>query len=177
MQRTDGQRAATRRTSRGRVAAAALVIGVLSAVAFAPGLAAAQTARTTSEIATVKNAKLGTILVGDGSTVYALKPSKTACTTKCLKVWTPVELPAGVTTPTAGTGVDQAKLGTAAAADGALQVTYSGKPLYWFVKDKTAGQVKGNVTDKWGKWATIATAKAKAKPGSDPNAGTGGSSF
>jgi predicted lipoprotein with Yx(FWY)xxD motif len=154
------------------------VLGVLSAVALAPGLAAAQTARTSSEIATVKNAKLGTILVSDGSTVYALKPSKTACTAKCLKVWTPVELPAGVTTPTAGTGVDQAKLGTVAAADGALQVTYGGKSLYWFVKDKTAGQVKGNISDTWGKWATVATAKSKSKSTtSTTSAGTGGSSF
>jgi predicted lipoprotein with Yx(FWY)xxD motif len=177
MKRTGAQRAATRRTSRGRIAAAAVVLGALSAVALVPATAGAATdPRTATEIATVKNAKLGTILVSDGSTVYALKSGKAACTTKCLKVWTPVELPEGVTTPTAGAGVDESKLGTAAAADGAVQVTYSGKPLYWSVKDKSAGQVKGNITDKWGKWATVATVKAKSG-GGDPNAGTGGTSF
>jgi len=47
--------------------------------------------------------------------------------------------------------VDASKLGTAAAGHGALQVTYSGKRLYWFVKDTAPGQVRGNVKDKWGK--------------------------
>ena len=36
---------------------------------------------------------------------------------------------------------------------GTLQVTYSGKPLYWFSGDNAAGQVNGNVTDTWGKWS------------------------
>ena len=44
---------------------------------------------------------------------------------------------------TAGTGVSAAKLGTIKVAGGALQVTYSGKALYWFFGDKAAGQVKG----------------------------------
>ena len=74
-------------------------------------------------------------------------------------------LPQGVTTATAGTGVDASKLGTVAAADGALQVTYSGKPLYWFSKDKAPGQVHGNVTDKWGKWSTVVTAKSSSGSG------------
>ena len=76
----------------------------------------------------------------------------------------------------AGTGVDASKLGTAAAADGAMQVTYAGKTLYWFAKDKAPGQVKGNVTDKWGKWTTVATKKSSSGSG-NTNAGTGGTSF
>ena len=70
-----------------------------------------------------------------------------------------------------------AKLGTAPAADGALQVTYSGKPLYWFSKDKAPGQVHGNVTDKWGKWATVVTVKGSGSGSGNTNAGTGGTSF
>ena len=65
-----------------------------------------------AEISTAKNAKLGTILVSDdGNTVYTLKPSKTACTAECLKAWPPVLLPDGVTTATAGTGVDAVEAG------------------------------------------------------------------
>ena len=160
----------------GRAAAVAVAAAALSAVAFSPGTAGAQTSpRTASEISTAKNAKFGTLLVAAQDTVYTLKPSKTACTAKCLKVWPPVELPAGMTAATAGTGVDAAKLGTKALADGTMQVTYSGKPLYWFFKDKAPGQVKGNVTDKWGKWLSVVTVPGKSKPSS--NAGTGGVSF
>jgi predicted lipoprotein with Yx(FWY)xxD motif len=160
----------------GRAAALAVAFAALSAVAFSPGTAGAQTSpRTASEISTAKDAKFGTLLVAGEDTVYTLKPSKTACTAKCLKVWPPVELPAGMTAATAGTGVDAAKLGTKALADGTMQVTYGGKPLYWFFKDKAPGQVKGNITDKWGKWLSVVTVAGKSKPSS--NAGTGGVSF
>jgi hypothetical protein len=35
-------------------------------------------------------------------------------------------------------------------------------PLYWFVLDTAPGQVKGNVTDTWGKWSDVATVKPGA---------------
>ena len=50
-------------------------------------------------------------------------------------------LPKGVTKATAGTGVSASKLGTVTRSGGVLQVTYGGKPLYWFVGDTAAGQV------------------------------------
>jgi hypothetical protein len=59
--------------------------------------------------------------------------------------------------------VSAAKLGTVKVAAG-LQVTYGGKPLFWFSMDKLAGQVKGNVTDTWGKWADVVLAKPTGKP-------------
>ena len=134
--------------------------------------------RTASAISTAKNAKLGTILVAGGNTVYTLKASKTACTATCLKTWSPVLLPQGVTTATAGRGVDASKLGTVTAAGGALQATYSGKALYWFSKDKAPGQVHGNVKNKWGKWSTVVTVKSSSSDKKNkPNAGTGGTSF
>ena len=164
------------RTSLGRIAAAALAVGGLSAVTNASSIATAATSPTTaSVISTAKNSKLGTILVSD-YTVYALKPSKTSCAAKCLKIWHPVLLPQGVTTASAGAGVDASRLGTIAAADGALQITYAGKPLYWISKDKAPGQVKGNVTDQWGKWYTVVTAKSSGGP-STTNPSTGGNGF
>lgn len=179
MEQADRHRESTWRVSVGRIAAVALAIGGLTASAFVPGTAAAATGpTTTSEISTAKSAKLGTILVSDtGNTVYILKPSKTACSAKCLKIWPPVRLADGVTTATAGTGVDESKLGTMADADGALQVTYAGKPLYWFSKDKAPGQVHGNVTDQWGKWSMVVTKKSSSGSGGDKTPGTGGVSF
>ena len=171
MMRRRVQRASSWRTSLGRIAAAALALGGLSALTFAPSIATAATRPTTATmVSTAKNPKLGTILVS-GTTVYALTASKTACTAKCLKVWRPVLLPRGVMAATAGTGVDASKLGTVATTNGALQITYSGQPLYWFAKDTAPGQVKGNVKNKWGKWYAVVlpttVAPAAAPPATD----------
>ena len=81
----------------------------------------------------------------------------------CQKYWIEVLLPKGVTKATAGTGVSAAKLGTTKGAGGALQVTYGGKALYWFSKDKAPGQVTGNVTDTWGKWIDVVLVKPTGK--------------
>ena len=80
--------------------------------------------------------------------------------------------------------MNAAKLGTIAGQGGALQVTYGGKPLYWFSKDTRPGQVKGNVKDKWGSWSVVVTAKpagsssnSGSSSGSGGSAGSGGVSF
>ena len=61
----------------------------------------------------------------------------------------------------------------------ATQITYGGKPLFWCTKDKAPGDVKGNVSDKFGKWTAVVTAKASSGGGSTSttNAGTGGAAF
>ena len=64
-------------------------------------------------------------------------------------------LPKGVKKPTAGSGVDASQLGELKAAKKRLQITYAGKRLYWSAKDKKAGQVHGNLTNKWGTWSTV----------------------
>jgi predicted lipoprotein with Yx(FWY)xxD motif len=165
----------TRGTGRTRVVAAALAAGAVLAFAFSPTPASAATPTTATTISAQKIANVGTILEAD-IPVYTLKPSKTACDAKCLKIWPAVLLPDGVMAPTAGTGVDASQLGTAPAANGALQITYAGKPLYWFYKDKSATSVHGNLTDKWGKWATVVIAKS-GSGGGKSNAGSGGVSF
>jgi len=164
-----------------RIATAALVGGGLAASLIAAGTAGA--APTSSMISTAKSAKYGTILVA-GNTVYTLKASKVSCGANCLKTWPEVLLPAGVTAATAGTGVNAAKLGTVAGQGGALQVTYGGKPLYWFSKDTRPGQVKGIVKDKWGAWSDVVTAKpagtssnSGSSSGSGASSGSGGAGF
>jgi predicted lipoprotein with Yx(FWY)xxD motif len=160
----------THRMPLGRLASAAVALGGLSGLILAEGAAGAATGVVVS---TSKNPKLGTILVS-GKTVYTLKASKTPCSTACLKVWPALTLPQGVTKATAGKGVSASKLGTVMGSGGLLQVTYAGKPLYSFVGDKSAGQVHGNVTDTWGKWSAVVTAKAaKSSSGSSSNSGSG----
>jgi predicted lipoprotein with Yx(FWY)xxD motif len=187
-ERTDMTKVPTRRAARriplGRVAGAALAAGGLAVALIAAGTAGAA---TSSMVSTAQNAKYGTILVS-GRTVYTLKASKTACGAGCLKIWPELMLPKGVTRATAGPGVNAAKLGTIKRKGGALQVTYGGRPLYFFALDKGPGQVNGNLTDKWGAWAVVVTAKPTGSSsnsgsgtgsgsGSGGSAGTGGVSF
>ena len=162
----------------GRLAVAALALGGLSATLLGVDTAGATTDGAKSVVvSTAKSAKFGTILVS-GTTLYTLKPSKTACTAACLKVWPALVLPKGQTKATAGSGVSASKLGTVTRSGGVHQVTYNGKALYWFSGDSGAGQVNGNLTDEWGKWADVVTKKGSSSGSSTATtAGSGGTAF
>ena len=90
----------------------------------------------------VGNSKLGDILVdADGRTLYAFtkdKGDQSACSGDCATNW-----PALTGTATAGTGAQAALLSTAMQANGSSQVTYGGKPLYYFAGDAKPGDTKG----------------------------------
>jgi predicted lipoprotein with Yx(FWY)xxD motif len=174
----------TSRLRVGGMAATALAVGSLGASALIAGPAGAATNRVakTVSVTTVSTSK-GKVLAS-GKTLYTLKPSSTPCTAACLKVWPALVLPKGVTKPKAGTGVTASKLGSTTKA-GVHQVTYGGKPLYYFVGDTAPGQVNGNVTDAWGKWTAV-TAKGTSAGGSSSGgsssgggstAGSGGTAF
>ena len=162
-----------RASAKARIAAALLVAGGLATTIGVTGASGAVHAHSSGVvISTFKSAKVGTILT-DGKTLYTLKANANACTSKCHKFWIEVLLPKGATKATAGAGVSAAKLGTIKVADG-LQVTYGGKPLFWFFNDKSTGQVKGNVTDTWGKWADVVLAKPSKKSTTTTTAPSGG---
>jgi predicted lipoprotein with Yx(FWY)xxD motif len=161
-----------------RLASAMSVIG---AVAISSVVAVTAGAASSSIVSTSKTAQYGTILVS-GDTVYTLEPSKVACGAACLKIWPAVLLPKGVATATAGSGVNSARLGTVKVSGGSRQVTYGGKRLYYFVEDTAPREVKGNLTDEWGKWSVVVTVKpAHSSSGSGStqttSAGSGGVSF
>jgi predicted lipoprotein with Yx(FWY)xxD motif len=167
----------------GRIVAVAFAVGGLSTsvVAASPAGAVTSHQAKTVVISIASNASLGKYLVS-GRTLYVIvKASKSACTTKCLKIWPAFALPKGVTKATAGIGVSASKLGTVTRAGGIRQVTYSGKPLYLFSGDKGAGQVHGNVSDTWGTWSAVVTVKAAKSSSStgsgSTNTGTGGAAF
>ena len=157
-----------------RVAAALLVAGGLGATFGVTAASGSVHSHAKSVvISTLKSSKYGTILV-DGKTLYTLKANSVSCTSACHKFWLEVLLPKGVKAAVAGPGVNAAMLGTVKVAGGALQVTYGGKALFWFSKDKSAGQVTGNVTDTWGKWADIVLVKPKGKPTTTTTVSGGG---
>ena len=98
-----------------------------------------------------KNDKLGSFLVDSkGMTLYLFTkdtPNTSVCYDKCATAWPPL-LTSG--TPVAGDGVDASKFGTTTRKDGTTQVTYNGWPLYYYFKDKAAGDVTGQtVGDVW----------------------------
>jgi predicted lipoprotein with Yx(FWY)xxD motif len=156
-------------------AASLIAAGAAGALLFAIGPVAASTSHATKgvTISTTSTKKLGTYLVS-GLTLYQL--NKTDCTSaKCLKAWPPLLLPKGVTKATAGPGVNAAKLGTLRTATGALQVTYGGKALFWFIKDTAPGQVTGNnVKDQWGLWTIYTTVKPKSSGTTTTSPSSGG---
>ena len=97
----------------------------------------------------VASSDLGDIVVdGEGRTLYMFAPDEggePTCTDACAETWPVVEGPA-----TAGEGVDEALLSTAAHPSGATQVTYGDWPLYLFANDTAPGDVNGQgVNDVW----------------------------
>ena len=79
-------------------------------------------------------------------------PRETVCYDECAEAWPPV-LTNG--TPRAGKGVDASLLGTIKRRDGKLQVTYAGKPLYFYAHEGP-GEVKcHNVDLNGGFWWVI----------------------
>jgi len=122
--------------------------GTTSTATASPSQSSAATGTT---IAVATNAKLGQTLVdGKGMTVYlfvADTGTASTCYTSCAQVWPPV-LTTGA--PQAGTGAQASLLGTTTRTDGTVEVTYAGHPLYYFLKDKVAGDTTGQGVNGFG---------------------------
>ena len=145
----------------------AVAIGVLvAAAAFA---VAASGSGTSGSLVQVGSSNLGRILVdAHGKTLYIWahdKSSKSTCNGDCAEYWPPL-LTRG--RPVAARGAQAALLGTSRRSDGRIQVTYAGHPLYYFVKDRAAGQTTGEgLTGFGGRWDPVSAAGAAVHKGSD----------
>lgn len=93
----------------------------------------------------VAPSKLGQIVVGekDLTVYYYTKDVKdsgvSACVGGCLTAWPPVVTTSATPTVEGVTG----KVGTITTPDGKMQVTINGMPIYYYAKDKAAGEVVG----------------------------------
>jgi predicted lipoprotein with Yx(FWY)xxD motif len=98
-------------------------------------------------------------------------PTKSNCNGTCATYWPPV-----TGTPTLAAGVKLAgKLGTIARANGTMQATYDGHPLYTFKSDTSAGKDTGNgINTSGGLWWAMTASGAKLTATS--SSGSGGSS-
>ena len=101
---------------------------------------------------------LGKIITdGNGFTLYMYAPDhqgQSQCTGFCAQQWPPLVLPHGVTRPKAGPGIRAALLGTVRRANGQLQETYNGWPLYLWIGDTAPGQATGQADDM-GLWYAV----------------------
>ena len=88
----------------------------------------------------------GTALVdGTGRAVYLFENDSTSvstCAGTCANVWPPVPAPTG-TTP-------DAKLGSTTRADGVMQLTDDGHPLYYYIGDHNPGDSRGQGLNQFG---------------------------
>jgi predicted lipoprotein with Yx(FWY)xxD motif len=105
----------------------------------------------------------GKALVGsNGRTVYLFQADKngaSACSGACAAAWPPDTVTGA---PQAGSGVNQALLGTITRPDGTIQVTYNGHPLYYFSADTSAGAAHGQGVKAFGaEWYVVSASGSK----------------
>jgi predicted lipoprotein with Yx(FWY)xxD motif len=144
----------------------AVTAGALS-VAAAASLAVAGVASAQSASVKVAPSSLGRILVDSHrKTLYLWahdKGRESTCNGQCAKYWPPL-----VTSgrPKAGAGALSSLIGASRRADGRTQVTYHGHPLYYYVGDKRAGDVKGEgLTGFGGRWDPVSAAGMAVRKG------------
>jgi predicted lipoprotein with Yx(FWY)xxD motif len=110
-----------------------------------------------STVSTAEQGEYGKYLVDDkGMSLYlfeADEDGQSNCYDACAGAWPPLVTDGK---PQAGGGTKQDLLGTVARKDGAMQVTYGGWPVYYFVKDKSPGDTKGQEVKGFGaEWYLI----------------------
>lgn len=131
----------------------ALIAFAVAAVAAAPTSGSGATTATL----TVRTSDFGRIVFdGNGRALYAFTRDargRSACSGACAAAWPPYIARGSLR---AAAGVQKRLLGTIRRADGARQVTYAGRPLYYYVGDRRPGEVRcQNVFGFGGLWLVV----------------------
>ena len=160
---------------RGSLFLAIVLAAGLTAALLATRSGNASDAKTRQVVKVVRNPTLGKriLVTRSGMTLYSLSVERRGhfiCTTSaCLSLWKPLVVPAGVK-PTGASG-----LATVRRPDGRRQVAFKGAPLYRFVQDMKAGNVKGNGFRDVGIWRpAVASGSATQAPAPAPAPSTDG---
>jgi predicted lipoprotein with Yx(FWY)xxD motif len=126
---------------------------------------AAATPRVGTVLTANSTAQLGTVVVdGQGFTLYrfdkdSAKPPTSNCADDCAQKWPPVLATPG--TPLTVEGVEQEAVGTINRADGTIQLTLNGWPVYRYSGDPQPGATAGQGVGG-GEWAAVTPSGAKA---------------
>jgi predicted lipoprotein with Yx(FWY)xxD motif len=128
------------------------------AASSSSGASAGSGAHAAAAAGGLKTAKIGSATVltnAKGFTLYSFAPdtpTTSKCNGTCAHNWPPVKGPA------TAAGV-KGSFGTIKRADGSVQATFDGHPLYTFIGDTAPGQNKGNgLNAAGGLWHEITTA-------------------
>jgi predicted lipoprotein with Yx(FWY)xxD motif len=131
---------------------------LLSLAVTAAAVAAVPAASTsTAPTVSVRSSAYGPILFdGRGKALYAFthdrRGGRSTCYGACARAWPPYLLRGALK---AGPRTKQSLLGSVRRRDGRRQVTYNGRPLYYYVGDGP-GQVKcQNVDEFGGLWLVV----------------------
>jgi predicted lipoprotein with Yx(FWY)xxD motif len=135
-----------------------LLLAAGAAIAVGCGeTSSAATQTATGTRIKVADSGLGRVLAdGSGEALYLFDKEtgpKSRCYGTCAEVWPPV-LAKG--RPSAGAGAEAGKLGTTRRANGKLQVTYAGHPLYYYVDDSPGTILCHDVFEFGGNWLVVA---------------------
>jgi predicted lipoprotein with Yx(FWY)xxD motif len=133
------------------VGIAVIALGLL---ALAP---AAMSRESAAPTLTAKSSSYGRVLFdGRGYVLYAFTrdtKGHSTCYGACARAWPVYFAKSGLK---AGNGVNRSVLGTTKRRDGRRQVTYAGRPLYYYVGDTKAGQIRcQNVAEFGGTWLIV----------------------
>ncbi len=152
------------------VATAAILVALA-----VPGIASA------ADVQVVSGKVIGThgmllVASSNGMTVYTFDKDvagsgTSACTGGCLTRWPALTVAAGAT-PAGGSGVTGTLATITRADNGAIQVTYDGKPLYFFANDTAPGDANGIYPGWQAVVLTASVPSATAAPTAAPQAAT-----
>jgi predicted lipoprotein with Yx(FWY)xxD motif len=134
-----------------------LVLAVLVAALAATLAAGAGASAGSKATLTAHSSKYGSILFdGRGRALYAFTRDRrggpSRCYGACAKKW-PVYFSGGRLV--AGKGVKRSLIGTTKRRDGRRQVTYNGRPLYYYNADKIGQVLCQGVAEFGGTWLVV----------------------
>ena len=160
--------AAAAAVSLGACGTSSTIAGVPSpAPVAAPAAPPAPAAPAGPALTASPTAALGTVVVdGTGFTLYRFdkdkpKPSKSNCNGSCATQWPPVLVASAAEAKEVKLdGVDAGAVNTVKRADGKLQLTIGGWPVYRYSGDKAAGDTTGQGVGKV--WFAVTPAGKKA---------------
>jgi predicted lipoprotein with Yx(FWY)xxD motif len=156
-------------------AAAALVACSSAGASPTPSGSSSPAAAATSTVKTATIAGVTVLTNSTGFTLYSFAPdtpTTSKCNGTCAQNWPPV------TGPVTAAGVT-GTFSTIKRADGSVQATFDGHPLYTFAGDTAPGQNKGNgLNAAGGLWHEITTSGTAAPaPAGGSSSGSGGSGY
>jgi predicted lipoprotein with Yx(FWY)xxD motif len=130
----------------------ALLLTMIAAAVVAPSAMTAS-----APTLQVRSSSYGPVLFdGRGFALYAFTRDprgRSVCTGACAKAWPPYTVKGGLR---AAGGVKRGLIGTIRRANGTRQVTYAGRPLYYYIGDRKPGQILcQNVREFGGVWLVV----------------------